>query len=132
LGFCIFCYFLLQLPGLSLYRYIFNILGEVMSNKLIKLEDGTLVEIEMIEGETEQISGGFANKVSSSFEKIKPVLLGVCRPIHEVWSELNKEMIVDQAEVQIGLSFESEGNLYVTRSKANANLLIKIVLRPNS
>lgn len=110
----------------------FIILGKVMSNKLIRLEDGTLIEIEMIEGEMEQISGGFANKVSSSFEKIKPVLLSVCKPIHDVWSELNKEMTVDQAEVQVGLSFESEGNLYITRSKANANLLIKLILRPKS
>ncbi len=100
-----------------------------MSTKLIELEDGTLVEIEVPEDQAQQISGGFADKVSSSLEKIKPLLIRACKPVSEAWKELDKEVQIEQAEVELGLSFEGEGNVYVTRSKAAANLNIKFVLK---
>ncbi len=104
--------------------------GKKMATKLIELEDGTLIEVEVPEDEAQQISGGFADKVSASFDKIKPVLVKTCRPITEVWKEINKDMHIEQAEIELGLSFEGEGNLYVTKSKAGANLKIKLVLKP--
>lgn len=100
-----------------------------MSTKLIELEDGTLVEIEVPEDQAQQISGGFADKVSSSLEKIKPLLIRACKPVSEAWGELNTEVQIEQAEVELGLSFEGEGNVYVTRSKAAANLTIKLILK---
>jgi hypothetical protein len=100
--------------------------------KLIQLDDGTLVEVEVPEDQARQISGGFADKVSSSFDKIKPLLVRVCRPVVEAWGEINQDMDIDQAEIQLGLSFEGEGNLYVTKTKANANLIIKLTLKPKS
>lgn len=100
-----------------------------MSTKLIELEDGTLVEIEIPEDQAQQISGGFADKVGSSFEKIKPLLIRACKPVSETFRDLNKEVQIEQAEVELGLSFEGEGNVYVTRSKAAANLTIKLTLK---
>ena len=100
-----------------------------MSTKLIELEDGMLVEIEVPEDQAQQISGGFADKVSSSLERIKPLLVRACKPVAEAWKELDKEVQIEQAEVELGLSFEGEGNVYVTRSKAAANLSIKFVLK---
>ena len=101
-----------------------------MSCKLIELEDGTLVEVEDPQNQAQQISGGFAEKVDATFERIRPVLLKVCSPIVETWKEVNKDMSIEQAEVEIGLSFEAEGNLYITKSKAGANLTIKFVMKP--
>jgi len=101
-----------------------------MPTKLIQLDDGTMVEIEVPQDQAQQIAGGFADKVNSTFDKIRPILLNVCRPVTEAWKELNKEMNIEQAEIQIGLSFEGEGNLYITRSKAGANLTVKLVLKP--
>lgn len=101
-----------------------------MAAKLIELEDGTLVEVEVSEDQAQQISGGFADKVSSSFEKIKPILLNTCKPVTEVWKELNKDMEIDQAQIQLGLSFEGEGNLFVTKSKAGANISVTLTLKP--
>lgn len=102
-----------------------------MPTKLIRLDDGTLVEVEVPEEQARQISGGFADKVDATFEKVKPILVKTCKPIAAAWKELSKEMTIDQAEVQIGFSFEGEGNLYITKSKANANLTIKLVLKPS-
>ena len=36
---------------------------EILSSKLIKLQDGTLVEVEVTGDEVQQISGGLAEKV---------------------------------------------------------------------
>jgi hypothetical protein len=103
-----------------------------MPTKLIELEDGTLVEVEVAADQARQISGGLADKVSSTFDTIQPVLVKVCRPITAAWYEINQDMSIEQAEIELGLSFESEGNLYVTKAKANANLTVKLVLKPKN
>jgi Trypsin-co-occurring domain 1 len=101
-----------------------------MATKLIQLEDGTLVEVEVPGEQIQQIAGGMADRVSATFDKVQPLLVRTCRPIAAAWAELSKEMNIEQAEVQIGLSFEGEGNLYITKSKASANLTIKLTLKP--
>lgn len=101
-----------------------------MATKLIQLEDDILVEVEVPTDQVQPISGGFADRVSTTFDKIRPILIKTCRPIVAAWEEINKEMNVEQAEVEISFSFEGEGNLYVTKSKAKANLTVKLVLSP--
>jgi len=101
-----------------------------MGSKLIKLEDGTLIEVEVQQEEVQEISDRAANRVSTTFDKVKPVLLKACRPITEVLKELNQEMEVTEAEIEIGFSFESEGNIYITKAKASSNLKVKLVLKP--
>jgi len=101
-----------------------------MATKLIQLDDGTLVEIQARADEVQQISGGFAERVESTFDKIRPLLVNTCRPITAAWKELSQEMHIEQAEVELGLSFEGEGNIYVTKAKTGANLVVKLTLRP--
>lgn len=101
-----------------------------MATKLIKLEDGTLIEVDVPGEQVEKISGGMAKQVEATVDKIKPILLRICKPITETWKELNQEMHIQQAEVELGLSFEGEGNLYVTKAKAGANVSVKLVLKP--
>lgn len=102
----------------------------IMATRLIQLEDGVLVEAEVPEEHVEQISGGLAKRVNATFEKVVPLLLKTCKPIAASWRELNQEVCVEQAEIELGLGFEGEGNLYITKSKASANLTIKLVLKP--
>ncbi|NJK66059.1 MAG: hypothetical protein HC941_05565 [Microcoleus sp. SU_5_3] len=102
----------------------------MVASKLIELEDGTLIEIEVLEEQAQQISHRFADKVSTTFDKIKPILVKTCRPIAAAWKEINQEMQIEQAEVEIGFSFEGEGNVYVTKAKAGSNLKVKLVLKP--
>ncbi len=101
-----------------------------MDTRLIQLDDGTLIEVNASPDEATDISSRFAEKVDSTFDKIKPMLMNVCRPIASVWKEVNKEMQAEQAEIELGLSFEGEGNLFVTRSKASANLPIRLIVKP--
>lgn len=102
-----------------------------MGKKLIELEDGTFVEVEVPEDEMRQISGGIVDRVQTTFEVMHPILVNSCRPIIKAWKELNQETKIEQAEVEIGLSFSGEGNLYITKSTASANLKVKLTLKPN-
>jgi hypothetical protein len=103
-----------------------------MANQLIELNDGILVEIEVPEDQARQISGRFADKVETALEDIKPLLRHVCKPVSEVFKELNKDMDVEAAEVEISFGFEAEGNIYITKAKANSNLTVKLTLKPKS
>jgi Trypsin-co-occurring domain 1 len=102
-----------------------------MATKLIRLEDGVLVEVEAAPGEPQQISGGSpATRVESNLERVVPVLRKVCLPLTNTWKELNKDMNVEKAEVEIGLSFEAGGDVFIANSKAGATLKVKLVLGP--
>lgn len=102
-----------------------------MSSKLIRLKDGTLVQVEVDENEARPISNRSADRVNAAIDGIHDTILKACKPIASVWRELNKDLIIDQAEVELGLGFEAEGNLYITKAKGNANLVVRLTLKPN-
>lgn len=101
-----------------------------MSTRLIELDEGVLVEIAAAPGEAQQISSRAADRVNESLSSVEPLLIRVCRPVIAAWRELSREMQIESAEIELGLSFEGEGNLYITRAKANANFTMKLSLRP--
>jgi hypothetical protein len=101
-----------------------------MATKLIELEDGILVEVEVPEDQARQISSHLADKVSSTFDQIQPILVKTCHPIIAAWKEISEDIQIEQAEVELGFSFEGEGNLYVTKAKGKANLTVKLMLKP--
>jgi hypothetical protein len=110
-------------------RWINREIEGTMSTKLIKLEDSTLVEVEVPESEAQQISGGLADKVDATFSKIKPVLLKVCQPVASAVREIRDEVDLEEVEIELGLSFESEGNIYITKAKLGANVVIRMTLK---
>lgn len=98
--------------------------------KLIRLDDDTLIEVEAAPNEVRQISSKAAKKVAENLTVVKPLLLRVCGPIVDAWSELSERTEIESAEVEIGLSFEAEGNVYITSAKAGANLTVKLSFKP--
>ncbi|CAA6803372.1 MAG: Unknown protein [uncultured Sulfurovum sp.] len=101
-----------------------------MASELIKLKDGTLIEIENSENDIEQISGGAADKVDENIDIIVPLLKKVVSPLKNTFDELNKEMSIEKAEVEIGLGFEAGGDVFIVKGKAKANLTVKLTLVP--
>jgi hypothetical protein len=100
-----------------------------MAAKLIKLEDGSLVEVEVSGDEVQQISGNLADKVDATLSKIKPILLKTCQPIVAAVKDLRKDVDLEQVEVEVGLSFDAEGNIYITKAKFGANVLVRMTLK---
>ncbi len=98
----------------------------MIGTKLIKLSDDTLVEVGTSIDGLMNLSGGEAEKVDSAIDKVQPLLMRVCKPIAAAWHDLSKEVVLERAEIEVGFSFEGEGNLYVTKAKAGANIVVKL------
>jgi len=104
-----------------------------MSKKLIELENGLLMEVDVPESEIEMISGGendIIQKVESSMSSIEKMLITSVEPITQVYQALNQDVILDRAEVEIGIGFSAEGNIFIAKGKGSANLKVKLVLSP--
>jgi hypothetical protein len=101
-----------------------------MATKLIMLKDQVLVEVDAPSDQVQKISGGIADKVDSNLQKLRPLITKACDPILEGWQELSQKVQIERAEVELGLSFEGEGNLYITKATAGANFKIKLIIRP--
>lgn len=100
-----------------------------MGTKLIRLEDGSLVEVEVSGDEVQQIAGSLADKVDATIDKIKPILLKTCQPIVAAVKDLREDVDLEQVEVEVGLSFDAEGNIYITKTKFGANVLVRMTLK---
>jgi len=100
-----------------------------MATKLIQLKDGILVEVETKPNESQMISSSIADKVDSSIEKIQPLLIKACTPVLAAWKELSSLTNIEQAEIELGLTFEGEGNIYIAKGKVGANLTVKLTLK---
>ena len=101
-----------------------------MTGQLIELEDGLLVEVEVPDDQVNQIAGGATEQVDKAIDTVKPVLLKACRPMVSVWKELNKEMSIDNVEIELQLGFSAEGSVFLAKSKGSANLKVKLSISP--
>jgi hypothetical protein len=97
--------------------------------KLIQFDDGTLVEVTAKPDEVSEVSWRFAKKIDSTVEKLHPLIVKVCSPVVSAFHEMATLAKIDHAEVELGLDFEGEGNIYITKSRASANISVKFVLK---
>jgi len=103
-----------------------------MAKKLIKLDNGLMMEVEASQNEIEMIAGGddVVENVDQSMGAVKEVLLKSIEPITEAYNALNQEVILEKAEVEIGIGFSASGHIFVASGKASANFKIKLVMAP--
>ena len=103
-----------------------------MHTKLIELQEGVLVEVEVESNNVRAISGGLAEKVSASFDSIRPVLMMVAQSLANTWKVMDSHVDVDKMTVELGLSFAGEGNIYITKVTSGANLTVTLELKPKA
>ena len=105
-----------------------------MAMKLIKLDNGLMMEVEVTKDEIEQISGGhddeIIDKVESSMEAVEAIIKESVKPIVSAYETLNQDVVLEKAEVEIGIGFSAEGNIFIAKGKGSANLKVKLVLSP--
>lgn len=102
-----------------------------MPTQLIELKDGLLVEVEAsLKEEPKQISAHAAERVEGTMDAARGLLLKAVQPIASVWDELNKDLVIDQVEIELALGFEAEGNLFLVKGKGNANVSFKLTVKP--
>ena len=52
------------------------------------------------------------------------------QPMINACNILNQDIVMEKAEVEMGIGFSAEGNIFVAKGSANANLKVKLVLKP--
>jgi hypothetical protein len=104
----------------------------MMAKKLIELENGLMMEVEASQNEIEMISGGddLVEKVGKSMSTVENILIQSATPIVNAYKVLDQEVALESAEVEIGIGFSAEGNIFIVQGSANANLNVKLVLKP--
>ena len=110
-----------------------------MTTKLIETRDNFLIEVEATPDDVQQISSRVAQHVQDTldktFDKIRPLLIQTCKPVIATWKEINETndaVGIEEVKIDLGLSFEGEGNIYVTKFKSGANLSIQLTLKQKS
>ncbi|MBF4692063.1 CU044_2847 family protein [Fusibacter ferrireducens] len=96
-----------------------------MNKEIIRLKDGVLVEIEKNENFS-QVSNIKTRMVDITFDSIKDTLTRISKPISEMVEKDDSTLKISKTEVELGLSFQGEGNIYITKIDATANLKIKM------
>jgi len=101
-----------------------------MSKKLIELNNGLLMEVDV--PQYEMISGGtdMVEKIDKSIDTVKELLIKSVEPIRNAYVVLNQDVILEKAEVEVGIGFSAEGNIFIAKGNASANLKVKLVLKP--
>lgn len=101
-----------------------------METMLIQLSDNIIVEVEVPKDISYPVHGGKIRTVRAAFGQVQSILKDIAQPLSIAWKEMNKDMNIKEAEVEVCLGFEAEGNIYIATSKASANLTVKFILSP--
>lgn len=102
-----------------------------MSSKLMKFKDtNVLFEVETVGGQPQEMSKGKAKSVDNTLDKAFGLVKDVAEPFVNTWEELSKDSSINEAEVEISLGFEAEGNFFIAKSKASTS--IKVTLKLSS
>ena len=85
-----------------------------MAKKLIELENGLLMEVEIPEDSDgiEPISGGngeIVKKINESMGTVEKMLIKSVEPVVNAYNALNKDIVLEKAEVEVGIGFSAEG-----------------------
>lgn len=100
-----------------------------MDTELIQLDDGLFVEIATTDG-PQPISSKLAKKVKGAISNLEPVIADLCGPIAKLWKSVPDDVTLEEASVEVGVGFEAEGNIYVTKAKGSANLTVTLKFKP--
>lgn len=94
--------------------------------EIITLQDNIRVEAEITDASVAITDG----KVNQTLDAIQPVLIRAVQPIAAAWKELNREMTVSEAHVELGFGFEASGNVFLASTKGNVNFKVTLTLKP--
>jgi hypothetical protein len=75
-------------------------------------------------------SGTVIKVVSKGFDEILSTLRAVVVPFANTWTELSKEVEISESTVKLSLGITAEGNFYVAKGEATANIEISLKLTP--
>jgi hypothetical protein len=106
-----------------------SLLGGNVATKLIELNDGILVEVQAQEGGYEALSSRLADRVTTSIDGIGALASKLCKQVGDSLKDLKHDVEIEHVEVALNLGFEAEGNIYIARLGADANVSVTFTIR---
>ena len=104
-----------------------------MSTKFLELKDGVIVEIGAPSEVREEMHASTAERVDTTMRMVASMVGNIVRPLGDAFSHLydalDVQIAVETAEVEMGLSFSAEGQIFIAKSKAEGTLKIKVVFK---
>jgi len=99
----------------------------------IQLKDGIVVEIRETANAPQLVAGGpvgIPKTLEQAVAMLPIIISGIGKAFKGMSETLNVPIKMGEAEVELGLSFSMEGNLFVAKSTAEATLTVKIKFTP--
>jgi hypothetical protein len=96
-----------------------------MLTHIITLEDGVRIEAVNVSADVSVPSSEAAAMIGS----MTPLLRKIVDPIAAAWKDLSESVVIDSAEVEVGIGIESTGNFFVVGAKGNVNFRVKFTLK---
>jgi hypothetical protein len=104
-----------------------------MATELIQRRDGLLVEVQSNpEDMPKQIVVSAAGLTEGAMDQARELLLKAVQPLPSVWSEVNRDLTIDEVEIRLGLGFEASGKLFIAQGTGSANLSFTFKVRPKA
>lgn len=104
-----------------------------MTAKFLELDKGVIVEIGGPLDERSEMHTATAEKVDTTLAMVGSMLGRILEPIgkaiHGMKEALDTPVAVESAEVEIGVSFSAEGNLFIAKTTAEGNLTVKVTFK---
>jgi Trypsin-co-occurring domain 1 len=105
-----------------------------MASRYIELKDRIIVEVGSPGEGRVEMNSAILDQVDFSMKQVGDIVDRIVRPIGESFRDMQKAVDVpievEKAEVEIGLSFSAEGNIFITKAKTEGSLSVKIVFVP--
>lgn len=99
--------------------------------QLIEMEEGVLVEVEVEEPvATRASSRGGVVAVDRRIADVMGTLRAVVRPFASVWTELSREVEMNEATVTLSLGITGGGNFFIAKGETSANLEVELKFKP--
>ena len=102
-----------------------------MPTELIELQDGLLVEVAANpDDHPRQVSANALSPVEGAIDQVHELLKKAVQPVASVWGELNRDLAIDQVEIELALGFEASGRMFIAQAKGNASIKFTLTVRP--
>lgn len=100
------------------------------TTEIIPLADGIQVEVDVAEGRRAVSTA--SDIATKGWNQVEGVLRQITGPFVNVYRDLAKDASISEIAVEVGLSFQAEGGIFVVKARGTANLNVTIKLKPTT
>jgi hypothetical protein len=107
-----------------------------MSTKFLELADGVIIEIGGAQDVREEMHTSTAELVDTTMnmvtQKLRKILTPIANSFHSLYDAVDVPVEIESAEVELGVSFSAEGNVFVAKSKAEGTMKVTVTFKPSA